>query len=43
VEAKTELIGKRLVQVKQINNAIQNANLNKNPNIIKSRMKYSLK
>lgn len=43
VEAKTELIGKRLVQVKKINNAIQNAKNNPNPNDIKSRMKYSLK
>ena len=42
-EAKKELIGKRLIQVKQINNAIQNSNLNKNPNNIKTRMKYSLK
>jgi hypothetical protein len=43
VEAKKELIGKRLIQVKQMNNAIQNSNLNKNSNDIKSRMKYSLK
>ena len=42
-EAKKELIGKRLIQVKQMNNAIQNSNLNKNPNNIKTRMKYSLK
>ena len=39
VEAKKELIGKRLIQVKKINNLIQHNKNNKN----NSKLKYFLK
>lgn len=39
VEAKKEFIGKRMIQVKQINNVIQNSKITRNSNNIKSRMK----
>ena len=43
VEAKNELIGKRLVQVKKINNAIKQINPNSNANNINGKLKCFLK